>query len=414
MENRKSEMEGQSKLNKKFKRNQQWAKSIKVVVHELLFTISILLTCALFFIFSEKLAFIIIWVIFGFSLEGLKRYLTMVCKAKIVKREWKKFVGYFSVYLPIALISAVASLGFSLVTIHYQSIQLVVSSQIINTKNDKIIENYESQIERYEADITQYELQITDRENNIAYEKEQILQIDNRIEINNNKLSEISVWASETETRLNNVIKEDEELKIDKKELIRIYQEEIDNIYIDIEEAKDNIQEIKNNILNIETEQSLVDIEENSEIRSMDVFDMIGQRLWWKPDGIQVLFGLMLILVVILEVALFITTEELKEEEKIIEVPFTYPKMDAFLSALVDTTGKFKENPLNNKNYILAKTTIKKEDYDKYLNYLMNIVYKNTPLIYRNEKDNNLYSNYGKENLLSLVKNYRYFEESGK
>jgi hypothetical protein len=289
-----------------------------------------------------------------------------------------------------------------------------------SNSNTLIIDSYQNEIVRYQDDLKDFENQINNKEetisyyeNEINYEKEQIQIINNRIAINTEKLSSISVWASNTETRLNSSIAEDETLKEETQQTIQNYQEEIRQIRIEITSLNERIQDTKNKIselnkqiLEIETEKNIEDIENTSIIRSMDVFDMIGDKLNNPQPGEKILFYLMFLLVIMLEISLFITTEELRERERFNRNHVDFSK---YLEILTDTTGDFLKTPLNTNIDISRKTHIPIHECIQYLTFLKNIVFKDIPLI--REEKGKVYSNWGKENLLKIAKNRGHFSD---
>ena len=106
---------------------------LRKLSHVTLFIVSLSFTLFLFIQFGEQIHEKIIWGILGFALEVIKLYLFMLAKANLKEKDWHAKVGavaQFVVYLGIAFISMIATLGFALMTIEGQSFAAQVSQNI--------------------------------------------------------------------------------------------------------------------------------------------------------------------------------------------------------------------------------------------------------------------------------------------
>ena len=108
------------------------SKIIKGTSHAILFGLSAILSINMFAQFSTKIIVKILFGLFALALECIKLYMYLLSKVDIknTKNGFKtklkdinfwKFLGKFSIYFGLAVISVMASVGFVLVTINQQS-----------------------------------------------------------------------------------------------------------------------------------------------------------------------------------------------------------------------------------------------------------------------------------------------------
>lgn len=116
------------------------------IAHILLFIVSVTFTLFLFIQFGTALHEKLLWGAVGISLEIIKLYIFMLSKKNFKER--KVFAGGFKmlIYMSIAFVSMVASLGFALTTIQGQSFEAQFSNLNYDSKISEL-EFIESEIQ---------------------------------------------------------------------------------------------------------------------------------------------------------------------------------------------------------------------------------------------------------------------------
>jgi len=252
------------------------------VSHVILVILSMALSINLFIQFSDQRFIQILFGAMAFSFELIKLYILMLAKENFHISSIKSDIVatiQFTVYLGLAIMSIVASLGFALVSIEEQSLSSVARTEVSNFRVDQLKNKLES--------------------NN------------KQIEIIQQNASNLEFSAVERNAEANRQVLE-----------IQALNEEIVN----------QIEELR--------EEKASEAEENIKLTSADMFSLLGESV--NLSGKDTMFYMMLILVFFLELAIAITSGSIKKEFSInisgdseIKIAFNY--IDALFSNEKDT-----------------------------------------------------------------------------
>lgn len=314
--------------------------NFKNISHFILVFLSILLSVNLFIQFSDFLYIQILFSLMAIALELIKLFILMKSKSYFKEGGFKNdLVGIiqFLVYLGLAFISVIASLGFTLVSIEEQSIQFESRRNISNFRIESI-------------------------QNEIEFNLEQI-----RIIQNNARDLEFS--AVERVAQAN--------------EQVRAIQEENRNLINLIEELREE---------NIEV------IEER--LTSKDMFVLLGDLI--SISGKDAMFYMMLVLVILLEVAIAITSGSISK-------PFQLKESSKGLMEYIDALFSEDGKRLVPDNRIHKILNISIEDSKMFRESLQSIVYKGKPMI--TSRRGGTVPNFSKENMKKIV---QFHIDSGK
>jgi HPt (histidine-containing phosphotransfer) domain-containing protein len=303
--------------------------TFKLVAHFILIGLSIALSVNLFIQFSDKPFIQIMFGMMAGSFELLKIYLLVLSKYNFsdVVRKRVRGILEFTIYLGLAFLSAVASLGFTLVSIQEQSFQ--ATSQ-----------NYEEQ------------LQVT------AIERE-IDAIDQQID-----------------TKL----RQQSELPFD-------YITASDRFTEQINELRDQRQELVADL-----NQLLQESETTRETVSQDMFTLLGEVV--RLNGRDTMFYMMILLVVLLEISIALTTGDLKKE---VQLTQNKDQIVKYIEGLFDTNT----NRLNSDDKVSKATGIPLSECHRYKKILSNITWKGSSLITSGR--GGTFATFTKENTIKIV-----------
>lgn len=217
---------------------------LKFFAHWIVVIVSMVFTVMLFYQLSSTFIGKIATVSFGIALELLKIYtLTTLKDPKSFKYKLFKNIGYFLVYVALAVASGLATLGFARVEIQGQSFYAEAQNiQIVSAQQD----------------VQRYTIQIND--------------------ITNQMISLPSDWITARQRYLTTI----SELEILRAEAM-----------------------------------SKVALAPQLEAVSTDVFTLLGELPFINMDGETLLFYIFLALVILLEIAIAITTEYTVKEDKV-------------------------------------------------------------------------------------------------
>jgi hypothetical protein len=155
----------------------------KVTAHLILVILSIFLSVNLFIQFSNRLFVQILFGSMAVALEAIKVYLLILSKTEWMVEGKRLFVvPKFIVYVGLAGISLLASVGFTLVSIEEQSQESVVGSQYVDRRIDLLEAEYQSnmaQIEIIQSNAKDLDYAAVER-SEIASEQVRVLQSANR------------------------------------------------------------------------------------------------------------------------------------------------------------------------------------------------------------------------------------------
>lgn len=283
----------------------------KNVSHIILIIISVALSVNLFIQFSNYWYIKILLGAMAISLETIKIYILLTAKYKIsLKTKFDIFIGSieFLVFLALAIVSMIASLGFTFVSIEEQSLQFVKTQQSSNFQIDMLIREIES--------------------NN------------RQIEIIQENASGLEFSAVERGAEANRQV-----LEIQEKNRILIQE---------VEQFREQRQQ------------------EDPRLSSVEMFNLLGDSI--GISGRQTMLYMMFALVFLLELALAITSGNIKPDNIFREHRF---EVNAYIDALLDVNGK----RLNNDETISNKTGIPINNCKRYRELLLKSHYNNIPLI---------------------------------
>lgn len=104
----------------------------KQVANIIFFFISIILSVYLFVHFGKNLWEKLIWGTTAVGIELFKNYTLIVVKGQLRHKQWGSFIAYSIAYLGVTIVSIIASLGFSLLTIQGQSFASSIDNMSLN------------------------------------------------------------------------------------------------------------------------------------------------------------------------------------------------------------------------------------------------------------------------------------------
>lgn len=299
----------------------------KSVSHLILMFLCIALSINLFIQFSHDLLIKLLFALFASALEVVKIWTLMKAKFHFSEKLLKKIligVAHFTIYLGLAVVSILASLGFTLSSIQQQSF-------IISTHN----------IERdaLNNDLFAIEKQIQsklDQQANLPYDY---------------------ITASDRFTQQ-----------------IKDLQDQRQQIIDKINALPDNTQAIK----------------------SSDMFTLLGEPL--GISGKSVMFYMMLLLVILLEFTIAITSEDIKRtKEKLPQLVDEREDLYRYIEELFNTSSAI----LNTDNRISEATGLSVKSCKKFRSILSDLTYKGTPLIVSGRDATK--ANFSKENTIKIV-----------
>lgn len=311
-------------------------KIVKKVSHVILVCLSMLLSVNLFFQFSDTLIIQILFGLMAISLELIKLYLLIEAKYHFKMEETKNKVlaGIeFIIYSGLAFISIVASLGFTTVSIEEQSLRFETKKEVSNFEIDQLI---------------------------------------NELEINNKQISIIQQNASELEFSA-----------VERNEQANSQVETIQNKNREIVQKIDQLRALKE-----------TDIKDEVQFTGAQMFILLGQFI--NKSGQDTMFAMMVILVILLEIAIAITSASIEQKLKL----SLAPDMDIFkyIEALFDTETKRLANDLK----ISKMLSISQEKCLEYRQILSKITYKGRPLI--EMKRGGTMTQFSKDSVIKIVK----------
>lgn len=314
---------------------------VKHVAHIILVILSMMLSINLFIQFSDKPFIQILFGMLGFSLEAIKLYLLLEAKYHITLRGWKNDAIssiQFVVYFGLAFISIVASLGFTLVSIEEQTLQFEERREISN----------------FEIEAIQDEIEANRRQIEIVQENATAL------------------------------------------EFSAVERNEIANEQV--RSLQDRNRELIAELSDLRAEREGQAVEER--LTSNDMFILLGETV--NLNGKDTMFYMMLVLVVLLEIAIAITSGKIERE---IKLKKSNTGIMEYIDALFGEDGK----RLVPDGRISKKLNITIEEASMYRDTLKTITYKGKPMI--NVRRGGTVANFGKENMKKIV---QFHIDSGK
>lgn len=308
---------------------------IKNVAFITLAIISMILSGNLFIQFSNYLPIKVILSFLSTALEMIKLYLLIECKFHIkAKERLIKFKGVVEgfVYFGLAIASLIASLGFVLLSIEEQSLQFEEQRQVSFFKIEMLV---------------------------------------NEIEANNRQ---IQIIQENTRDLAYNAVERNAEANIQIKVIQEKNRELIDEVEL------------------IRSKQSQGN-ESQAKMTSADMFSLLGRSVGMK--GVDVMFYLMLVIVVMLEVALAITSSSIEKDKTLQDYKF---ELLAYIDALFSGRGQ----SLLEDTVITNRTGIKLKQCKIYREMLCDMFYNNIPLL--ESKGSKTNANFTKEQMKKIVK----------
>lgn len=303
---------------------------LRVSSHIILVSLSIGLSVNLFVRFSEELYIQGLFALMALAMEMMKLFMLILAKADFMDESRKKTLAAISrigVYLALAGISGIASLGFTLVSIQDQNIasQTDISSierESIQTEIERLDDQIDTNIQRYE-DLP-------------------------------------SDWITHSEEYLNRV------------ESLRSQREE----------RMEELRELQNTTDDISSTQ--------------DMFVLLGSIL--DLDGESTMFYMMLLLVILLEISIALTTGTLKRDHPVLEKE-SNANFLTYIDALLE--GCEEWGRLNSDSVVSKNTDIPLEECKAYKDKLKSITYKGVPLLSSSKGATK--PNFSKENLKKIA-----------
>lgn len=291
----------------------------KEVAHIILFWVSMAFTVMLFYQFTSNPVGRVIWVSMAIAIELLKNYLIKKIKTIYKGKNTPIIAGYFFIYFLTAVVSGICTYGSVKLTLENQ--ELYVSKMNIDTENIQFqIDQIDIKIERLNrsADAS-------------VAEKEKMSGLDGAYYSGQTKMTD----------DLNSVDSNMQKLLDDRTALTNSLKVEAQNI--------DSV--------------------------SKDVFTLIGEDI--GLTGTQTLFWIFIVLIVILEVALYVTTDGFKYSEVEEEVLTEKDVIFMYIDALENSNSVV----LPSDNTISEATQISKSDCKRYRALLSELKWRGKPLI---------------------------------
>lgn len=304
--------------------------------HFILVGLSIALSVNLFMQFSDVPFIMGLFGLLAVAFELIKLYLLIVAKSNYVdKKFWKAFYE-FVIYFLLAAISALASLGFVLVSIQQQTFTNVEARQ-----------------------SSQFRIESTQQE---------IADLSLEINILTEGLSEFPANFVTARREQSNRI---EELR-NRRDYLR--QELLSAL--DSRAEDDNIR---------------------TQLTSEDMFSLLGQMV--NISGYDTMYYMMLLLVILLEIAIALTTGEIIRE-------FNPPKIEKTkireqLIAYIDSLFDRNSNRLKTDKNISDETGLPIEVCSRFRTILSTLTYKGRGLI--ESTRGGTFANFSKENISKIV-----------
>lgn len=311
------------------------------ISHAILVSLSMLLSINMFIQFSDHWFIKILFGSMASALELIKIYILVLAKDHFSKARIKDYITsfiQFDVYLGLAIISIIASLGFTLVSIEEQSLRFTTRQEVSDFRVNSLIDELESnknQIKIIQQNATGLEYSAVERNENA---NKQILEIQ--------------------------------------------------------EKNRDLITEIENLQIKKSEKEEVV-----TRLTSSDMFVLLGKTV--NLEGHQAMFYMMLILVILLEIAIAITTGTITKDK--IEKSEINIKNSISILEYIDLMFNDDGAILSNKQ-IAEKSNISLEEAKAFRKKLRNTTYKGKPLI--TIKGRKVINNFKKENILKIVKFY--------
>lgn len=160
---------------------------------------------------------------------------------------------------------------------------------------------------------------------------------------------------------------------------------------------------LRDEISELQTQQILIVSNINSiekvETAASTVFDLFGET--FNMTGKKIMFLMMLILVVLLEVCLILTTEGIEKDATEND---NLKELLIFIDTLMDTPEGAKR--LNSINTIMEKTGWEKNKVESYFDYLAKLKWNHMPLIVRHS--NRTTANFNRDEIKKAVKIQNY------
>lgn len=309
----------------------------KRVAHFLLFWVSMVFTMMLFIRFTDNLYLQIVWLSLAVSIELTKNYLIKRIKKMYKTVFWLFVVGNVLLYLILATISGVCTYGAVKLTLEEQ--ELYVNKMNISSNN----------------------LQFS------------INQLDKKIE-RLNRSADASVSEKEKMNEAEDIFYSGQiKLTADTK----LAEQEMEALLKERTTLTDSLQVESKSINSI----------------SKDVFTLIGEDL--GIPGMVVLFWIFIILIFVLEITLFATTEgfSVKAKKELTEEELVFQYID----------GLEKDNSvvLNSDINISESTGISKKDCKRYRALLKELKWRGKALVSANNR-----ANFNNSSMKRVVKEY--------
>lgn len=158
--------------------------------HILLFVISLTFTVMLLVEFSEQFYERVLWGMLGTGLEFIKLYIFILAKYHFFRRDWRHYVAagsHFVLYVGIAFVSMIATVGFALNTIEGQSFsvrQERADVESVERELDRMEEQIEVNMQRYEdlpSDWVTVSEQYLDRIEDLRDRRDELTEERNRL-----------------------------------------------------------------------------------------------------------------------------------------------------------------------------------------------------------------------------------------
>lgn len=312
----------------------------KKVSHGILFWVSMIFSVMLFAMFTSNPFYSVIWATFAVAVELTKAFLTKEVKTIYKSKHPWILASFITLYLATALVSGVATYGAVKMTLEQQEVysgKMEISSDNIQFNIDQI----DKKIERINrsADSSIAEKEKMNNSDDIYY-------------------SGISKMTADTE--------------LAEKELADLLEERTVLTNSLREEAK------------------------NTTNASKDVFELIGADI--GLTGQKTLFYIFVVLIVILEIALFATTDPFKHHSIETSAEEEYEVVLRYIEALEKENGSVI---LNSDDTISEVTGIPKKDCKRYRKLLKEITHRGKSLL----SDNNR-MNWNSNTIMKVVRNY--------
>lgn len=314
----------------------------KTVSHFLLFWVSMLFSVMLFMSFTDNLFIKAIWIVMAVALELLKTFLI-----KEIKAIYKKLVIIVLVilYVVIAGISGIATYGSVKLTLDAQEVR----AEKLNLSSENI-----------EFAIAQIDLKM-------------------------DRLNRASASAVSEKEKMN--------------ESEGIYYTGLSKMTDDMKLAEAEMEallEERTTLVN-----SLREEAENTANVSKDVFSLIGEDI--GLSGRDTLFYIFVVLIIVLEIALFATTDKFDVEE--IKEESEYEMVCRYIDAM----EKENSSVLNSDEKISEMTGISKKNCKRYRELLKTLKHRGKSLIHVNGTSR---ANFNSSTMKKIVKNYYEMEDN--